>query len=316
MLPTVSEALPSKTSFTVPWIQKCKTTFHRLSALPHKELGIHGHKDRRWCGDVVMRKLKGTDFFPTIGTLQVRTGSAALRQWPKAMAQFLCAQCRQRGRLCPEGWAAAHTTLSFCSFSADIMQLQLLSMETERLPMVTHVQVTARKRKHMLYSSCPCANSECEYGCSTENLGLKNSPSTDRAVVGIYSSGAERKVTAQRYPKTVQQSLCTTSAPSTHTAQHTGFPSPFPPRYKPAFCCVKEKEGSKLRRNALSPVLSGNAEWEKEYEASSEILLCNNWLTSPWKLYKVSFHSCLPSDGQVQAVRQECRKKLLAFQTV
>lgn len=30
----------------------------------------------------------------------------------------------------------------------------------------------------------------------------------------------------------------------------------------------------------------------------------------------VSFHACLPSDGQVQAVRQECRKKLSAFQTV
>lgn len=112
-----------------------------------RNLGSMGTKTG---ADVVMRKLKGTDFFPTLGTLQVRTGSAALRQWPKAMAQFLCAQCRQRGRLCPEGWAAAHTTLSFCSFSADIMQLQLLSTETERLPMVTHVQVTARKRKHML----------------------------------------------------------------------------------------------------------------------------------------------------------------------
>lgn len=139
----------------------------------------------------------------------------------------------------------------------------------------------------------------------------------EQQAVGIYSSGAEREGTAQRYPKPVQQAPCTTSAPSTHTqstAQHKGFPSPS--RHKPAFCCVKEKEGSKLRRNALSPVLSGNAEWENEYEASTEIPLCNKWLTSPWKLYKVSFHSCLPSDGQVQAVRQECRKKLLALQTV
>lgn len=67
--------------------------------------------------DVVMRKLKATDVFPALGTFQVRTRSAVLRQWaqPKTMAQFMSARCRERGRLCPEGWAAAHTTLSFCS---------------------------------------------------------------------------------------------------------------------------------------------------------------------------------------------------------
>lgn len=108
--------------------------------------------------------------------------------------------------------------------------------------------------------------------------------------------------------------LCTTSAPSSHTAQHTGFPSPSPPRHEPVFLLLQRERGEQTK--ALSPVLSGNGEWENKYEASTKIPLCNNWLTSPWKLYKVSFHSCLPSDGQVQAVRQECRKKLLALQTV
>lgn len=129
--------------------------------------------------------------------------------------------------------------------------------------MVTHVQANARKGKNMLCSSCSCTNSECGCRYITENLGLRNSPSTSRAVEGIYCSGAEGKGTAQRHHKTAQQAFCTASAPSTHTqstAQNSSFPSPSPPRHKSAFCCCKEKEGSKLRRNALGPVLAGNAE--------------------------------------------------------
>lgn len=113
--------------------------------------------------------------------------------------------------------------------------------------------------------------------------------------------------------QTVQQALCTTSVPASHSTAHR-LPQPFPSQTRTSFLLLQRERREQTK--ALSPVLSGNGEWENESEASTEIPLCNNWLTSPWKLYKVSFHSCLLLDGQVQAVRQECRKKLLALQTV
>lgn len=140
--------------------------------------------------------------------------------------------------------------------------------------MVTHVQVNTRKRKK--HSNCPCPNGErgCEY--ITEKLGLKNSPSglpahqleqlaqsEDKAGQGCRGNLLlwSRK---ERHSSEVSQNsaagtlhyLCSLH---THSTAHR-LPQPSPPRYKPAFCCCKEKEGSKLRRNALSPALSGNAE--------------------------------------------------------
>lgn len=134
------------------------------------------------------------------------------------------------------------------------MKLHLFCVETGRLPMVTDVQVNTRKRKNELYSSCPCPDSERGCGYIAENLGLKNSPSTGRAVEEINSSGAERKGTAQRYPKTVQQALCTASAPSTHTAQHSTQASPaLPSQIQISFLLLRRERGKQTKKKCTQP---------------------------------------------------------------
>lgn len=113
MFPTVSEALPSKTSFTVPWIQKCKTTFHRLSALPHKELGIHGHKDRSWCGD---EKVKGHWLFPNIRNTAGKDRVSSPQAVTQSHGSVSVCPVQTEGQAVPRG-------LSSCTHHSELLQL-------------------------------------------------------------------------------------------------------------------------------------------------------------------------------------------------
>lgn len=139
-----------------------------------RNLGSMGTKTG---ADVVTRKLKVTDVFPTSETFQVRTRSAVLRQWtePKTIAQ-LCLPDADRGAGCAQRaeqlhtplWASAAFRLTSCNCSFSVWKQD----DSRWLLMSKSTQ--GKEKKH---SSCPCPNGEhgCEY--ITEKLGLKNSPS-------------------------------------------------------------------------------------------------------------------------------------------
>lgn len=114
MFPTVSEALPSKTSFTVPRIQKCRTTLQRLSALPHKEFGTHGHKDRSCCGD---EKGKGDWCFPSIRNIPGKDKVSCPQAVDTASSHGPVPAClMQTGAGCARG-------LSSCTHHSELLQL-------------------------------------------------------------------------------------------------------------------------------------------------------------------------------------------------
>lgn len=105
MLPTVVETLPSKTSLTVPWVQKCRTTLQRMCAQPHKEFGS---KDRSWCSD---EEIKGDWQFPSLWNILGKDKVLRQRTQHKTLAQ----RCT---KMCSDGWVVAHARLATIRGSA------------------------------------------------------------------------------------------------------------------------------------------------------------------------------------------------------